>query len=170
MNSNPTAIDFNQLVREHQTVVMGLGQAMGLRGADLDDAAAEAFAAVFLALPGFRGDASIATWIYRIAWRAISKARARRPIASATITATEPATDLGPIETVEMRETNRQLWQAVQSLEPMQSAVTELYYRRQWTVGEIADVLECPPGTVKTLLHRARAKLRSALTEMEVYR
>ena len=57
---------------------MGLGQSLGLSGADLDDAAAEAFAAVYRALPTFKGDAAVGTWVYRIAYRVIVKARTKR--------------------------------------------------------------------------------------------
>ena len=66
---------FARLVREHQPIVLGLCQSMGLRGADIDDAAAEAFAAVYRALPGFRGDAALSTWVYRIALRRILRVR-----------------------------------------------------------------------------------------------
>jgi RNA polymerase sigma factor (sigma-70 family) len=48
-------------------------------------------------------------------------------------------------------------------LEPRQATAVELYYRRGFSVHEIAERLECPAGTIKTLLHRARAALRTKL-------
>jgi DNA-directed RNA polymerase specialized sigma24 family protein len=41
----------------------------------------------------------------------------------------------------------------------------ELFYRRGWSVEEIAGTLECPANTVKTLLSRARERLRGLLNK-----
>src|SRR5580698_3975558 len=68
---------FAGLVEQHQPVVLGLCQAMGLRGADRDDAAAEVFAAVFRSIARFEGRSALGTWIYRIAFRVIPKVRKR---------------------------------------------------------------------------------------------
>ena len=165
----PTPVDFDQLVREHQDVVVGLAHSMGLRGADLEDAAAEAFAAVFRALPSFRNDSALGTWVYRIAWRSILKVRNRRNANRTADTALDTRS-MSQSDSIELTETSRVLWSAVHALDPMQSTAVELFYRRNWSVQDIAEVLCCPIGTVKTLLFRARAKLREKLGAMEVYR
>jgi RNA polymerase sigma-70 factor (ECF subfamily) len=162
---------FAVLVREHQTVVLGLGQSLGLRGPDLDDAAAEAFAAVYKALPKFRGDSELSTWIYRIAYRVIVKARTRRKRnATAELPAEPPiSTEPGPVEDAQRAETATAIWAAVESLDEREASAVELYYRRDWTLEKIATVLDCPVGTVKTLLYRARNHLREILSVQEVY-
>ena len=48
---------------------------MGLKGPDLDDAAAEVFAAVFKSLPSFQAKSALGTWVYRIAIRTIGRVR-----------------------------------------------------------------------------------------------
>ena len=65
--------------------------------------------------------------------------------------------------TLMQKETHARVWQAVAALEPRPAMAVELYYRRQMPVHEVAAVLGCPAGTVKTLLHRAREALRPAL-------
>jgi RNA polymerase sigma-70 factor (ECF subfamily) len=163
---------FAALVADHQAVVLGLGQSLGLRGADLDDAAAEAFAAVYRALPRFEARSELGTWVYRIAYRVIVKAREKRKrLAIATLPEESPpaSTAPGPVDRAEQTETAKAVWAAVETLDPRSATAVEFYYRREWSLEKIAEVLECPVGTVKTLLFRARERLREILSKQEVY-
>lgn len=159
---------FAMLVERHQGVVLGLAQALGLRGADLDDAAAEVFANVFRALPRFEGRSSLGTWVYRIACRTIPKVRARyRPSPGQAMTQAVPnLKQPSPLQESETAERNRRVWDAVAALDGREALAIEMCYRRGWPVSRIAQVLECPEGTVKTLLFRARQKLRRSLDSM----
>jgi RNA polymerase sigma-70 factor, ECF subfamily len=165
------AAAFAELVAEHQAIVVGLGQSLGLRGPDLDDAAAEAFAAVYRALPRFQARSEIGTWVYRIAHRVIVKAREKRKRQSMAELPSEslPSAQPGPSDDAERAETAQLIWITVQTLDSRQASVVELYYRREWPLEKIAAVLECPVGTVKTLLFRARQRLREVLSKQEVY-
>jgi RNA polymerase sigma-70 factor (ECF subfamily) len=161
---------FARLVTDYRHVVGGLAQAMGLRGADLDDAAAEAFAAVYKALPSFEGRSSLSTWVYKIASRAIWRVRERRPKACAIdVTDVDPSDPraTSPAQSVQRDDDRARIWASVAKLEPRQATAVELYYRFDTPIDEIAQVLDCPVNTVKTLLHRAREVLRIRL-EREV--
>jgi RNA polymerase sigma-70 factor (ECF subfamily) len=70
-----------------------------------------------------------------------------------------------PAERAERSEMHRRLWDAVAELEPRSCMAIELYYRQGLPLEEIAAALECPVGTVKTLLFRAREELRKALRD-----
>ncbi len=159
---------FADLVAAHRATVMGLGQSLGLSGADLDDAAAEAFAAVYRALPGFKGEAAVGTWVYRIAYRVIVKARRRRPRTAPLVV--DPAGGIDPADAAADADAAAAVWAAVAALpDPRQAAAVELHYRRGWPIEQVATVMGCPIGTVKTLLFRARRRLRVVLVEREVY-
>jgi RNA polymerase sigma factor (sigma-70 family) len=155
---------FSALVAAWQPRILGLCQSLGMRGADIDVAAAEVFWQVYQSLPRFDGRAELATWIHRIAWRTICRQRLNRRRHAVAELATEPAAAgaeaHGLLETREQRE---RLWAAVAALEPRQAAVVDLYYRQQVPIAQIAAALECPEGTIKTLLFRAREKLRPVL-------
>jgi RNA polymerase sigma-70 factor (ECF subfamily) len=161
---------FAELVQGHRSIVYGLGQSLGLRGPDLDDAAAEAFAAVYRALPRFQGKSEIGTWVYRIAYRMIVKARQKRKRQAMAELPADPPTSQqpGPLADAERTETARVIWSAVESLDERQASAVELYYRRDWPLEKIAAVMNCPVGTVKTLLYRARGRLRDILSMQEV--
>jgi RNA polymerase sigma-70 factor (ECF subfamily) len=156
---------FSQLVATHQRMVLGLAQSMGLRGADLEDAAAEAFAAVYRALPKFESRSAISTWVYRIACRTFWRMRERRDAAPTTALDVDlvDARHVTPLEQAAASEQEQLIWGAVAALEPRQAMAVELHYRRGFAVEQIAVVMECPEGTIKTLLFRARERLRQRL-------
>jgi RNA polymerase sigma-70 factor (ECF subfamily) len=154
---------FTALVADHQAVVLGLCQSLGLRGADVEQAAADVFANVFRALPNFDGRSKPGTWVYRIACRTILKAKARnrRHPQTSDLHDRIASRDSTPDRIVEEAELRERVWDAVASLPAREALAIEMYYRRGWPVQEIAVVLECPSGTVKTLLFRARERLKT---------
>lgn len=162
------AAAFEQLVSLHQPLVLGLAQSLGLGSADQDDAAAETFAAVYRALPRFRGDAELGTWIYRIAWRTMLKVRRRRGRPVAALPADLPGDGDAPDASLDREESSRRLWDAVSRLPAQQAMAVDLYYRHDWPLEQIARTMHCPLGTVKTLLFRARQRLRQRLDEQEL--
>ncbi|HUO10642.1 MAG TPA: sigma-70 family RNA polymerase sigma factor [Phycisphaerae bacterium] len=160
--------EFAAFVAAHQHLVAGLGQAMGLSGADCDDLAAETFAMAYRALPNFRGESELSTWLYRIAYRTAIKIRRRYPATPEFpdrefANADEP----GPAQVTESAETNEMIWKAVARLDPDQAIAIELFYRRGLAVDEVAKMMEKPSGTVKTLLFRGRERLKMLLKTLE---
>ena len=65
-------------------------------------------------------------------------------------------------------ERNRRLWDEVELLSSGERTVVLLYYRDELAVGEIAAALGVTPGTVKTLLFRARQHLRARLQSSDI--
>lgn len=145
---------------------------MGLYGADRDDAAAEVFAAVFRSVARFEGRSALGTWVYRIACRVIPKARQRyRQRGSESPQEDRPDhRQATPYEQSSQREANGRIWDAVARLDDRSAMAVELHYRRGLGVDEIGDILQCPPGTVKTLLFRARQRLKDLLGASEMAR
>ena len=116
-------------------------------------------------MPSFKAQSEITTWLYAIAARVMLRTRARLhrhapvPLPADPI---DPA--LGsPSADLERLELAQRLWQTVATLEPRQALAVELFYRRDLPVEEISRILSVPTGTTKTLLHRARQKLKSLL-------
>ncbi len=132
--------------------------------AEAEDAVQETFLAVFRALPVFRGEARLSTWIYRIATRTALRVRARRP----------PTERLEPLEPVvgESRsdraagspEEAMALRSALSRLPADQRLVLALFSIEGLSHGEIAEVLGIPQGTVWSRLHGARKRLAAEIS------
>lgn len=153
-----------QLVPAYRRRVFGL--AYGILGdrAAADDVAQEVFVKLWQNMGGYDGSARLSTWIYAITRNtAISALRKR----SRLVSLSEPDMSAA-VDAIESREptdeaADRQLWRHVDALPARQRQVVVLFYQDDRSVEEVADMLGMPVNTVKTHLHRARARLASAL-------
>jgi RNA polymerase sigma-70 factor, ECF subfamily len=129
--------------------------------ADAEDALQETYLAVHRALPAFRGEARLGTWVYRIALRAAvrQRARGRRHV-------TEPL-GVDPADpragTISRTGDADRLDRALATLSAEHRAVLALFCVEEHTHEQIADVLGLPVGTVWSRLHHARKRLAEAL-------
>ena len=130
------------------------------RRADADDATQEVFLAVHAALPRFRGECRLSTWVYRIALRAAFRTRARRREGHPL----DPETPGGGGEgEMASRDEARRIGEAVGRLPAGPRAVIALFAVEGLSHREIADVLGIPEGTVWSRLHAARKMLAEVL-------
>lgn len=101
-----------------------------------------------------------AAWTQRIVVnRSIDRKRRR-------LRETKALTRLAPPSTKPFTDgTNHETWLAVSKLKPKQRAAIALHYIEGYSTAEIAEILECPTGTARSLLSRARDSLRITLTD-----
>ncbi|QSA99044.1 RNA polymerase sigma factor RpoE [Methylococcus sp. EFPC2] len=131
------------------------------------DVAQETFIKVYRALPGFRGDSAFYTWIYRIAINTAKNhlaSRARRPtdddIELDAAEQFESATGLRDQETPEGVLLSEELAGVIQLAvdelpDELRTAIT-LRELDGLSYEEIAQVMNCPVGTVRSRIFRAR--------------
>ncbi|MBK9120195.1 MAG: RNA polymerase sigma factor [Phycisphaerales bacterium] len=144
-----------------------LGLAKGLLGdaALACDAVQETWVRVIRFAPGFAGDSSFKTWIYRIAvnqcynLRGLQKLSAPEEIAPTTAESGARPVD-GCLLATEQATT---VWSAVAALTAEQRDVVLLCYHADLTHSEAAVILEIPLGTLKSRLHAALGRLRALL-------
>ena len=155
---------FREIVRRHDPQLRALVRRV-LRddGNVADDVMQEAYLKAFRALDRFRGQATLATWLYRITYNAcVDHMRRARfaPVADADDGA-EPAWT-GP-NPADVASTRHVLGQALTNLDARRRAVVLLVDGQGLDYAEAAAVLGVRPGTVASRLSRARADLRRAL-------
>ncbi len=134
---------------------------------DVQDVTQDAFIKAYRALPNFRADSQFYTWLYRIAINTAKNflvARSRRPPAS-DVEASEAEYYAGgealqEIETPENRlagdELSRVVFAAIEALpEDLRTAVTLREFDGM-SYEDIAAVMDCPVGTVRSRIFRAR--------------
>jgi RNA polymerase sigma-70 factor (ECF subfamily) len=68
-----------------------------------------------------------------------------------------------PEQTVEEHELYELVYEAINKLEFKQRASLVLFYLHDFSLNEIAEIMDCPVGTVKSRLHYARENLRREL-------
>ena len=138
------------------------------------DVAQEAFMKAYRAIPRFRGDSAFYTWMYRIAVNTAKNhlaAQARRPRESGVdVTDAEQfdgADDLKEHATPEglalTEEIQRTVIAAIEALPQDLKVAISLRELEGMTYEEIAQVMDCPIGTVRSRIFRAREAINARL-------
>jgi RNA polymerase sigma-70 factor (ECF subfamily) len=120
------------------------------------------------ALPDFRGESKISTWLYKITWRESlrhiqkqsRKAQREVPIPEEY---EQPDHGESALEVLERQETAEQVQQALSKLPVKDREVLALRYLEELKTTELAQRLDIPVGTVKARIHRALARLKVLL-------
>lgn len=165
---------FDLLVAKYQLRLAKLVGRLVSDRADAQDVVQEAFIKAYRALPNFRGDSAFYTWLYRIAVNAAKNylvARSRRP-PSDDIDITDGDVEeagivVADIATPEAFTARDQLQAALTKAlaelpEDLRTALT-LCEIEGLSYDEIARVLDCPIGTVRSRIFRARRTLDAKL-------
>ena len=141
------------------------------------DVAQEAFIKAYRAIPNFRGDSAFYTWLYRIAINTSKNhltSRARRPPAvdvdAMDATNFYDAPELKEFETPESSlmsdELQQTIHQAIQGLPEDTATAIKLRELEGMSYEEIAEVMECPIGTVRSRIFRARDAIDKQIQEI----
>jgi len=144
-----------------------LDDGRGEAGADAEDAAQETFITAHRTLAGFRGDASLKTWLTSIAVNAcrarLRKRRLRQALHSTLQGLHHSQRLASPEESALQNEAHRRLWRAVDSLDEKHRLPVILRYVHELSVAEIAASLGTNEGTIHSRLHYARKALLARL-------
>ena len=162
---NDMEASIRQMIAEHQAALLRLCY-LYLHDVQLaEDAVQETFIKAAKALQHFRGEASIKTWLSRIAIRTCCDMRRsfwfRRVDRRIT-------PDMLPEPAQEAPEEDAALTAAVMNLPVKEREVILLYYYQDMNVNEVADALGVTQPTVSYRLRRAREKLRTELEGRDI--
>ena len=137
---------------------------------DAEEATQEAFLSAWKNLPSFRGESSFSTWLYRLTVNACNDLFRKNKASAANVALEDeeaalqvPDTAPGPEESLQRKETQQAVQDALQQLSPEHRQVLLLRELQQLSYDEIAAVLDMDLGTVKSRIHRARNQLREIL-------
>jgi RNA polymerase sigma factor (sigma-70 family) len=168
-------LTFEQLVRDHEAMVFRTLLRLTGSREHLDDLAQDVFLRLYRALPSFRGEALITTYLYRIAvnvaqdeWK-----RRRRDDRSHVSLSDETSAweerlahpDRNAEQQIEEREFQQAVDEQLQRLSEIERTILILYHQEERSYEQISYTLGMPIGTVRTHLHRGRKKLREAIKQ-----
>ena len=154
---------FEELIRQYEKKVYTLCFRMCGNSEDAEEAAQDAFLALWRGIDRFRQESSLSTWIYRLATNACIDTLRRRKKQSGSVSLDDEAlfvdavdTSPQPQETVEHREAQKLLQEGL-------SALPE-EYRKVLILREIEESASIELGTVKSRISRGRSLLRNFLS------
>jgi RNA polymerase sigma-70 factor, ECF subfamily len=156
---------FDQLVARYQRRLLRLELRLLRDQAEAEDVVQETFLKAFRALPRFRGDAAFYTWLYRIALNGARNAILRRRMrGGARLPSQLPAPEIGTPETMLLsKQVIRAIDAALDALPLELRTAIVLREIEGLSYDEIAQIMECPLGTVRSRIFRAREAIARRL-------
>src|SRR5438128_5989877 len=167
---------YDELVRVYSTSIYHVAYRMLGDGADASDVVQDIFLKIFRNIGGFKGEAALKTWIFKIAFSEILNRLRwwKRRYRFATLSLDEQpngnvpgggVADAGPTpeEVLQAKERENAIQQALRRLSHEHRSIIVLRDIEGFSYTEIADVFGISIGTVKSRLARARADLKKSL-------
>lgn len=165
---------FNLLVQKYQTRVMALISRFVADQHEVEDLAQETFIKAYRALKNFRGDSAFYTWLYRIAVNTAKNyliTKGRRP-PNTDIDLDDPENtpwfdgvenNASPEANLMRDELEAKIFASLEKLPDDLKTAISLREFEGLSYEEIAEIMQCPVGTVRSRIFRAREALDAAI-------
>jgi RNA polymerase sigma-70 factor (ECF subfamily) len=165
---------FDLLVSRYQHRIIKLVSRFVRDRDEAMDVAQDAFIKAYRALPGFRGDSAFYTWLYRIAINTAKNhlaALSRRP-REAEVTDADgeeigveelQADDETPEKTLQVEQMKQIIFETIEGLPPDLRTAILLREMDGLSYEDIAQAMNCPVGTVRSRIFRAREVIEGRL-------
>jgi RNA polymerase sigma-70 factor, ECF subfamily len=160
---------FVALMRRHNRRLYRVARGAGCADLEAEDVVQTAWLQAFAAARGFRGESKVSTWLVRIVLNeAFGRRRRQRPMIELEKLDERPIAEIiafpsngdNPEASAERSQIRRMLEKAIDHLPETFRIVFMMRVVEDMSVEEVAVALGLPPATVKTRLHRARARLK----------
>jgi RNA polymerase sigma factor (sigma-70 family) len=131
---------------------------------EAEEAAQDAFIKAYQYLHTFKGDSKFSTWLYRIVFNtAVSYKRKQKVVFTEIESRTLSHAHEGE-HTLEQEDKNRYVAKALKQLNEADQLAVQLFYLQEFSLEEVAGIMQQPVNTVKVRIHRARQRLANELT------
>ena len=166
------ALAFRAIMERHNRRLYRVARALLRDDSEAEDVVQEAYLHAFAALPRFRGESSLATWLTRITVNeALGRRRRQRPTveleavdqAAGARVIPFPGAGADPERSAAQAQIRTLLESSIDALPELFRLVFVMRDVEELSIEETAALLHIRPATVKTRLHRARRLLRESL-------
>ncbi|MFM8850915.1 MAG: RNA polymerase sigma factor [Cytophagales bacterium] len=157
---------YRDLVDHYKSYAYTIAMKVLNQRAEAEEAAQDAFIKAYQNMGAFKGEAKFSTWLYRIVFNtAISYKRKSKPIFTEIESKTIAQAHEGEL-TMEFQDKQRYVTKAIDQLNDADKLAVQLFYLQEFSLEEVADIMQQPTNTIKVRIHRARQRLASELTTL----
>lgn len=161
---------FAVLVDLYKDLVFTLAIRMLKNREEAEEVSQDTFIKVYKALPKFKGESKLSTWVYKVAYntsldRIKKNSRRYNEVAIDSFTENQIKTLDNALDTLEKKEQQHTIQYCLQQLASKDSFLLTLFYFDELSLQEISQVMSMEANTVKVNIHRARKRLASILKQ-----
>ncbi len=153
------------LIRDYQNLIFNAIFQVSRDKVIAEDALQDTFLRAFKYIRGFKGEANITTWLYRIAMNTLKDEFKKRR--NVDISSDSAVKDV-PVE-YSFDEKKKIIWEGMKRLSEEEREVITLVDIRGFSYEETAKMLDVPVGTVRSRLSRSREHLREEILKMDFF-
>lgn len=153
-----------QMVHEYQNYIYTIALRIVKTKELAEEITQDVFLKVIAKIDTFNRKAKFSTWLFTIVYRTALNAadHSKKELSLEKVSLSEQQ-ELTSIFEENVQERQRILWQGIDSLKTEQGVVVSLFYLQQFSIAEIAGIMNIPKNTVKSLLFRGRSSLKTIL-------
>jgi RNA polymerase sigma-70 factor (ECF subfamily) len=161
---------FSVLVDVYKDLVFTLAIRMLKNREEAEEVSQDTFIKIYKALPKFKGESKLSTWIYKVAYNTcldqIKKNNRRYDeVAIDSFSENQIKTLDNALDALEEKEQQQTIQECLQQLASKDSFLLTLFYFEELSLEEISKVVNMEANTVKVNIHRARKRLGNILKQ-----
>ena len=161
---------YRELVNRHKDYAFTIAYRILGSREDAEEAGQDAFVRAFKALPNFNREAKFTTWFYRIIMNAALTIQQKKKMHTEDLDNAHSEVSIlrGGDSTDNMKRKEQQFYiqKALKQLQPDDVTMITLFYLKEQSLDEIAEIVGIEANTVKVKLHRARKRLADVMQDM----
>jgi RNA polymerase sigma-70 factor (ECF subfamily) len=171
--AGPATLNIETVYRDYCDAVTRWAARLSGPEVETEDLVQEIFLIAHRKLGSFRGESTVATWLYRITERVVARRRRRERVrrwvtpSNAWAGLDTPSPAPTPLETLQCRRALQLTYEALDSLNDDQRSAFILFEIEELSGQQIADLKGVKVSTVWVWLHRARARFLERLAKLE---
>lgn len=158
---------YAEIVRDYQEIVANLCYKLAGDKLDVDEVCQQVFVELYMALPRFKFQSKLSTFIYRITVNVVMKMLSKNQryfFSKEDMPLDTPSMENNPEQHIVMQETQRQVRYAITRLKPEQRTALVLYTYKDLSYQEIAEIMDVSLAKVESLIFRARKNVKYMIT------
>lgn len=161
---------YKELINRHKDYAFTVAYRILNSREDAEEVAQDAFMQVFGALQSFNGESKFTTWFYRIVFNAALMQKRKNRVESVDIETSSEAflVSHSSDSTEDLRKNERKnaIQKALQNLSADDTTMITLFYLKELSLEEIAEITKISAETAKVKIHRARKRLAEEMKKL----